>query len=513
MAGQILAASELPRKEIILVSDFHRFGWSASDEVSLPQGTAVRSVDVSRNEKADVAVASVSVARTPTGDRVRATVTARATNLSDEPKTVDASLEFAGRQIDSKRLTIPPRTTSQIVFLGTPVTSNAARGVVRITPDSQPSNDVFHFVVAEEAGASALIVEPSPRGRQNQSLYLARALDVADDPPVSVEVKASSTLTPADFRNRTLIVLNESELPVGTLGNQLRARITGGGAMLVVVPGDRVITSVPVEWRAILPATIGPVVERAGSGRWASVDFSNALFEPFRASRAEFSSVAISRYRTLSASDSAQVIARVDDGAPLLVERAVGAGRILVWAGTLDAAWNDLPFHPLFVPFAHQLARRSVAGRESRAWFTAPHVLDLSSEGDVVVESPSGARTRMQPDSQRTSIELRERGFYEIRAGATAIGAGRPVAVNVDLGESDLSHFDPAELVAAVTSRGSGVSNTQNPAFTGTAEELERRQAIWWYLLLAALVLLAAETLLSNRLSRRSFDQPVRGVS
>jgi hypothetical protein len=207
------------------------------------------------------------------------------------------------------------------------------------------------------------------------------------------------------------------------------------------------------------------------------------------------------------------VIARLDDGAPLLVERAVGAGRILVWAGTLDAEWNDLPYHPLFVPFAHQLARRSIAGRESRSWFTAPHVLDLSAEGDVVVESPAGVRTRMQPDSQRTSIELRERGFYEIRSGGTAIGAGRPVAVNVDLAESDLSHADPAEMVAAITSRPGPTSNAQNATFTGTSEELERRQSVWWYLLLAALLLLAAETLLSNRLSRRSLDQPVRGVS
>ena len=513
MAGQILGASELSRKEIILVSDFHRFGWSVSDEVTLPTGTAVRTVDVSRKEHADVAVASVSVARTQTGDRIRATVTARATNLGDEPRTIDATLDFAGRRIDSKRVTIPPRTTSQIVFLGTPITSDAARGIIRITPDSQPSNDVFHFVVAEESGASALIVEPSPRGRQNQSLFLSRALDVADDPPVRVAMKAASTLAPADLRNRSLIVLNEAELPVGTLGNQLRARITGGGALLLIVPGERVNVVVPAEWRAILPATIGQIVQRPDGGRWASVDFSNALFEPFRSSRSEFSSVAISRYRSLTASDSAQVIARLDDGAPLLVERAVGAGRILMWAGTLDAAWNDLPFHPLFVPFAHQLARRSIAGRESRSWFTAPHVLDLSAEGDVVVEAPSGTRTRMMPDSQRTSIELRERGFYEVRSGGTAIGAGRPVAVNVDLAESDLSHFDAAELVAAVTSRAGNTANAQNATFTGTPEELERRQAIWWYLLLAALILLAAETLLSNRLSKRSFDQPVRGVS
>ena len=513
MAGQLLGASQSARKEIILITDFHRFGWSVSDEVSLPAGVAVRTIDVSRAEKSDVAIASVSVARTQTGDRTRATVTARATNLGDAPRTVEATLDFAGRRVDARRVTVPARSSSQIVFAGAPVTANAARGVVRITPDSQPSNDVFHFVVAEETGASALIVEPSPRGRQNQSLFFSRALSVADDPPVRVELKTSSTIAPIDLRARTLIVLNESELPAGTMGNQLRARVSAG-AMLLIVPGERTMTTVPTEWRAVLPASIGPVVERGGAGRWASVDFSNALFEPFRASRADFSSVAVTRYRSLEARDSSQVIARMDDGAPLLVERAVGSGRVMIWAGTLDAAWNDLPFHPLFVPLVHQLARRSLAGRESRAWFTAPHALDLGAEGNAVVESPSGVRTRLFPDSGRATIELRERGFYEVRSGATAIGAGRPIAVNVDLAESDLSHMDASELVAAVTSRGTtGTQNAANEPFSGTAEELERRQAIWWYLLLAAMILLAAETLLSNRLSRRSLDQPVTGVS
>src|SRR5687768_2643023 len=513
MAGQLLGASQSTRKEIILITDFHRFGWSASDEVSIPTGVAVRTIDVSRGEKNDVAVASVAVARTQTGDRTRATVTARATNLGDVPRTVDATLDFAGRRVDTRRVTVPARSSAQIVFAGTPITSDAARGVVQITADSQPSNDVFHFVVAEETGASALIVEPSPRGRQNQSLFLTRALSVADDPPVRVETKTSSTIAPVDLRGRTLIVLNEAELPTGTMGNQLRV-LVNAGAMLLIVPGERNLTNVPPEWRALFPASIGAIVERGSAGRWASVDFSNAIFEPFRAARADFSSVAVTRYRSLEARDSSQVIARMDDGAPLLVERVVGAGRVLIWAGTVDAAWTDLPFHPLFVPLVHQLARRSLAGRESRTWFTAPHALDLSSEGNAVVEAPSGARLRLSPDSGRSTVELRERGFYEVRSGSTAIGAGRPIAVNVDLAESDLSHMDPAELVAAVSARGtSGASSAANAPFTGTAEELERRQAIWWYLLLAAMIMLAAETLLSNRLSRRSLDQPVRGVS
>ena len=366
-----------------------------------------------------------------------------------------------------------------------------------------------------ESGAAALIIEP-PRPRANQSLFVARALAVADDPPVRATVKSVDAVTPPDFRGRSLIVLNEAGLPIGTLGAQLRAHVAGG-AMLVIVPGESgAIGAATPEWRAVLPANVGVTTERSDGGRWASVDFSNALFEPFRAARADFSSVSVTRYRTLTpVPDSAQVIARLDDGAPLLVERSVGEGRILMWAGTLDAHWNDLPFHPLFVPLLHQVARRSVSGRDALSWFTAPHVLNLATEGcEAIVESPSGQRVRVSPDSQRPTVELRERGFYEIRGGATAIGAGRPVAVNVDLVESDLSHMDPAELVAAITARGArSASATARTPFAGTAQELERRQAIWWYLLLAALLLLAAETFFSNRLSRRSLEQRITGVS
>jgi hypothetical protein len=515
MAARIVAASDLPRREIVLISDFHKSGWSSNDDVSLPEGVAVRTVDVSRRETEDVAVASVSVARAQAGERTRATVTARVTNLGPTARTVDATLELAGRGVDTRRVTIPPRATGQVVFGAAPVSDAAARGVVKITRDSQPSNDSFFFTVAEELGAAALIVEP-PRPRTNLSLFVTRALSVADDPPVRVTVKAIDAVTPTDLRGRSLIILNEASVPTGALGAQIRTAIARG-AMLVIVPGETgAIGAATPEWRAVLPAGVGPITDRGVGGRWASVDFSNALFEPFRASRADFSSVSVSRYRTLTpVPDSSQIIARLDDGAPLLVERTLGEGRIMVWAGTLDPQWNDLPFHPLFVPLMHQVARRSLAGREARSWVTAPHVLNLATEDrEAIVESPSGQRVRVAPDSQRPSVELREQGFYEIRGGATAIGAGRPVAVNVDLTESDLSHMDPAELVAAVTARAErGASGAVRTPFEGTAQELERRQAIWWYLLLAALFLLAAETLISNRLSRRSLEQRITGVS
>lgn len=506
-AAQILASSDMPRREIVLISDFHRFGLTANDDVALPPRTNVKMVDVSRKETEDAAVTWVAVARRQDGARARATITARVANLGRSPRATDVTLELAGRRVETRHVTVEPRGTAQVVFAATPVGGAATRAVVRLGADSQPSNDAFYFTVAEESGASALVIEPS-RPRPNQSLFLARALAVADDPPVRVEVKSSPR--PGDVRDRSLVLLNESDLPAGEAGDHLRTSVRSGG-MLLIAPGERGLGTPPAEWAAILPARVGDVVTRDGSLGY--IDFSNALFEPFRAARVDFSSVSVTRYRVLTPQAGAQVIARLDDGAPLFVDRPLGSGRIIMSALSLDANWTDLPFHPLWVPLVHQLARRSIAGRENRTWFTAPHVLDLSRESNSVVESPSGARIRVSGDSARSSVELRERGFYELRSGATAIGAGRPVAVNVDLAESDLSHVDPAELVAAITARSAhGADASPSAPFAGTPQELEQRQGIWWYLLLAALLVLAAETLLANRMSRRTVVGPVKGV-
>jgi hypothetical protein len=81
------------------------------------------------------------------------------------------------------------------------------------------------------------------------------------------------------------------------------------------------------------------------------------------------------------------------------------------------------------------------------------------------------------------------------------MGSGRPIAVNVDPAESDLSHLDPQDMVVAVTTA-NGQRAAGSDFNTGTPQDQERRQKVWWYLLVLALLIMGAETVLSNRLSR-----------
>ena len=211
-------------------------------------------------------------------------------------------------------------------------------------------------------------------------------------------------------------------------------------------------------------------------------------------------------YRTVTPQQGATVLARFDDGAPALVERRIGSGRVLVWASSFEMEWNDFALKPVFLPFVHQIGRHLAGYREPEPWLTVGEVLDPGAA--VGVQQPVDVRTVVSPSGQRIAldpeggdvVELQEQGFYELRGQTPTGPPAATVAANVDLSESDLTPMDPKEVVAAVTGAGASAAGG-----TGTVEQTnasrEASQRVWWYLLFAGAMLLAAETFVSNRVA------------
>ncbi|MGH9173643.1 MAG: BatA domain-containing protein, partial [Vicinamibacterales bacterium] len=76
LAGSLLAGSNLPRREVIIVSDFQRSGWSPGDGLRLPAGTTLTPVTVQATSVNNLAVAPVSLQREQVSGQDRVTVTA-----------------------------------------------------------------------------------------------------------------------------------------------------------------------------------------------------------------------------------------------------------------------------------------------------------------------------------------------------------------------------------------------------------------------------------------------------
>jgi hypothetical protein len=152
----------------------------------------------------------------------------------------------------------------------------------------------------------------------------------------------------------------------------------------------------------------------------------------------------------------------------------------------------------------HRVAANLASYTQRRPAMTVGEVLPAFAQGaraggEALALTPSGSR--LQVDAKTGVVELREQGFYEIRAGERD-PQPLTVASNVDFSESDMTAIDPAEVVAGATGRAGGAAPAEAHG-TITGEERERTQRIWWYLLFAGLLLLGAETVVANGIRTR----------
>jgi hypothetical protein len=531
LASSLLAESLLPRKEVIVVSDFQRGGWLPDDTLRMPGGTLVTPVAVDVGQGLNLAVTPVALLRTRDGGNDRVTVTAGVLNRSATAATsVPIHLEVDGRPVQDQTISAAPNASASVTFAPLSITNANTKVSVRLGTAGQASVDalerdnVFHFVVTPAAPVPVMVVS---QGRADANLYLSRALAIGEAPRFDASLQSPDAVAGDAMNRARLIILND--VPVGDAAAAKLVTFVEGGGGLLIAAGQR--ASWPPSRSGWLPASIGPPVDRTRGtpARLSGMDYGHAVFEPFRAPRSgDFSTTRFYSYRGLGAAKDATVLARFDTGEPALVERNAGRGKVVVFASTLDLTWNDLALKPMFLPFVHQLGRHLSGFKEQPAWLNIGQVLDVEA-AEVAAGATSGAqaraaagRTVLTPTGQRrdlagaaapstspaagntppaaSALELTEQGFYEIRGAGRDPGPVIVAASNVSLAESNLERMDPQELVAAVTGSGASGSTPGQDVLPDEAQELAQR--VWWYLLFTGILLLIAETALAHRYSR-----------
>jgi hypothetical protein len=527
LAGSLLAESLLPRKEVVVVSDFQRGGWQPDDTLRLPGGTTITTALVEGASGASLALTPVALLRSrENGQPERVTVTAGVLNRTATAATdIPINLEVDGRVVQDLRISVAANSSASISFAPLTMTSANARAVVRLgnatgaPVDALPRDNVFNFVLTPAVPVPVMTVS---QGSADATLYLSRALAIGEAPRFDASLQSPDALAGDAMNRARVIILND--VPIGeTVAARLGTFVEGGGGLMMAL-GPR--AAWPSSRAAWLPASVGAPVDRTrgAAARLSGMDYGHAIFEPFRAPRSgDFSTARFYSYRALGAAKDASVLARFDTGEPALVERAAGRGRVIVFASTLDLGWNDLALKPMFLPFVHQLGRHLSGFKEQPAWLTIGQVLDVDA-AEIAAGATSGSAARaaagraiLTPSGQRrdlanpaaaapgstapaAAVELTEQGFYEVRGVGREPGPTIVAASNVSLAESNLDRMDPKELVAALTGNGTTGSISGQDVLPDEAQELAQR--VWWYLLFAGILLLIAETALAHRYSR-----------
>jgi len=174
------------------------------------------------------------------------------------------------------------------------------------------------------------------------------------------------------------------------------------------------------------------------------------------------------------------VTARFEDGAPAMVEHRYRNGRVAMFATTIDDAWTDLPYQPVFVPFVLDALER-LAGRTQHSVepYSSVSLPGSTSSQRIQVVTPSGRTIDLAEADRVVFRDTGEIGAYRVLVNGVN-GERFAFVVDAPAAESDLqSQGPPAE------------PDNAEEAMDDPSRGAEQPVTPW--LLLAAVALLFAE--------------------
>ena len=215
------------------------------------------------------------------------------------------------------------------------------------------------------------------------------------------------------------------------------------------------------------------------------------------------------------------VVLSFTDGAPALVDRPVGAGRVLVFASDLRNEGNDLPRQPVFVPFLQEVVRhlapRPARPREFIVGAAPPGAPDepgparLPGAGGPIVlnvDTRESAFAPLTDEAFRASVERFARAGESVAVPAAGrrerpLSEERPFSEDeVPSTGQDASSTEPESVPLAEREAAPLAERESAPsAKRQSTPPEEAEQGLWRYLLLAMALALVAEGLLAARTS------------
>ena len=209
----------------------------------------------------------------------------------------------------------------------------------------------------------------------------------------------------------------------------------------------------------------------------------------------------------------ARVVARLTDHTPLLLDKKIGEGRVLLFTSGLDNLTNDFPLHPAFVAFVEQTARYLSGAERPASARTVDSFFDLRTAREqepgqklgVEVVDPDGHRPlSLNEAATAQSLRLTRAGFYQVRL---ANGRQDVVGVNPDRRESNLD-VDAGRCAGAVAGKPETGAGAGCRRRTAAPAEKHEPFSLWWYIMLLALAAALAESWLASRY----LGTPTRGI-
>jgi hypothetical protein len=530
--------------EVVFLTDNLKERWQQKDVQSfikdLPNPVRIKVIETGASPAPNAWIASARLLQfAPDEDRwIHVEVGCNAES------NVARSVRLTGISEDTQAVILKPGQITRIGFR-LPASLNLQGQVaqLRLEPSDALSSDDVFFVSLDTAWAlRVLLVEPEASGPDGRSvgLYLRVGMEVlaaSKNQALAVTTRNTANVTADDFQKADVVFLagvpELSDVALETLEKRMRA-----GAGLAVFLGPQVKPAFynqklfrpqqPAE--GLMPLALQPKGQgftlEGAPGRLTNIRWTHPLLALLKDPLlSDFTQSRFRRYGNFSGAlgKSDAVLARFDDEVPAILERPLGAGRVLILNTSANDEWSDLPSEKrIFIPLLDRMLSYLSSGGVKHSFTVGAAVTlplaDYDPKSEVAVVTPSGAKLTPRLIAQRGMTllhldDVAEAGSYRVeRVGKNNI----VFAVNAPRTDSPLSPMDgqalkewfaPAEVdILSAESAGQQLG------------EQSSHWPLWPALVFLAGLLLIAETiyvhLLCPRANPKTADAvvPQRGV-
>jgi hypothetical protein len=449
--GKAIELAAGARGHLVFITDLQRGGWDAASVPSLPAGWTIDVQDVGP-AAANLAVTSIAV----DADRVVATLR----NDGDSVATGQTRASLDGREVAQAPYSVPAHGVASVPI----VWKVPEAGTLAVAIDDQSgleADNTRYVSLGARGNAKTLIITS---GGQS-GIYLARALGTSKGEDGGLDAEVASGVRLGELPRDALsgypaIALLSTRGVERAARENLAAYVRQGGGLLLVAGPDLEagVVSTLTDWQPALSTQVD--APNVPALTFAATDLRHPIFRPFGPLSANLGQVRFDR-RWRVQPEGWLVMARFSDGAPALLERAFGAGRVVLFASDVDRRWNDFPLNPSFVPFAIETVRYA-AGITGGGDRRRPREYTVAQVPAGVPQTPGPHRT---PE-------------------------GRIVSVNVDPREGSQDRLTREAFLEMVQRSGQDAA----AARVLQARQTESHQSYWQYGLLIMIAALVAES-------------------
>lgn len=410
---------------------------------------------------------NVTVAEARYGDGIEGgTVAVRLANFGPDAREVPTTVHLP----DGTRLTsfapLPAATEAgpgtQEVRFTVPIQAEGGVARVEVEDPDLPADNVRWFHLPHVGASRVLVVDGDPGSTPTRSevYFLERALAPWGAGGVAVDVVNPAGLRALDpERHRVVWMANVAD--PGPLGPALTDFVRRGGGLVIALGENVTAERYNVALASLLPAPLRRPRDLVDLDAAEGVPLSPPLlaadgpFRPFTRLGADaWTGVRARRVMTLepyAETDEVGTLLRWTGGAPALVQRRIGSGRVVVWTGTVDLGWGNLPLQAIFPALVQRLTGW-LGGETGLAAATVDGVVDQpvtvglgASGAELAIVGPDGGLVAAERAAAALTFVPAEPGPYAARAGDAPPSAW--AAVNTPLQESDVRRTQ--SLVAA----------------------------------------------------------------